>query len=107
MTDEDGRVRIGNTYDRNANKGSIIFQREGSTKWRTVWEYSSFGEDSISVLGLGEEHNKVWYEAYKDGRVAVFSADISKQNIEPELVYSHPKRDVETFFDIEKIKKIP
>ena len=59
MTDEDGRVRIGNTYDRNANKGSIIFQREGSTKWRTVWEYSSIGEESISVLGFGEEPNKV------------------------------------------------
>ena len=81
MTDEDGRVRIGRTYDRDTSTGSIIFQREGSTKWRTVWEYSSFGEDAISVLGFGEAPNKVLYEAYKDGRVAVFSADISKQNI--------------------------
>ena len=36
MTDEDGRVRIGNTYDRNRSAGSIIFQEEGSTKWRTI-----------------------------------------------------------------------
>ena len=107
MTDEDGRVRIGNTYDRNRSSGSIIFQEEGSTKWRTIWDYSSFGEDSVSVLGFGKEPNKVWYEAYKDGRVAVFSADISKQNIEPELVYSHPKRDVETYLRYRKDKKDP
>ena len=107
MTDEDGRVRIGNTYDRNRSAGSIIFQEEGSTKWRTIWDYSSFGEDSVSVLGFGKEPNKVWYEAYKDGRVAVFSADISKQNIEPELVYSHPKRDVETYLRYRKDKKDP
>ncbi len=107
MTDEDGRVRIGNTYDRNRSAGSIIFQEEGSTKWRTVWDYSSFGEDSVSVLGFGKEPNKVWYEAYKDGRIAVFSADISKQNIEPELVYSHPKRDVETYLRYRKDKKDP
>jgi|ETNmetMinimDraft_28_1059901.scaffolds.fasta_scaffold05562_2 dipeptidyl aminopeptidase/acylaminoacyl peptidase len=107
MTDEDGRVRIGNTYDRNRSAGSIIFQEEGSTKWRTVWDYSSFGEDTISVLGFGEAPNKVWYEAYKDGRIAVFSADISKQNIEPELVYSHPKRDVETYLRYRKDKKDP
>ena len=107
MTDEDGRVRIGQTYDRDRSTGSIIFQREGSTKWRTVWDYSSFGEDAISVLGFGEAPNKVWYEAYKDGRLAVFSADISKQNIEPELVYSHPKRDVETYLRYRKDKKDP
>ena len=107
MTDEDGRVRIGNTYDRNRSSGSIIFQEEGSTKWRTIWDYSSFGEDSVSVLGFGKEPNKVWYEAYKDGRVAVFSADISKQNIEPELVYSHPKRDVETYLRYRKDQKDP
>ncbi|HIN73729.1 MAG TPA: S9 family peptidase [Gammaproteobacteria bacterium] len=107
MTDEDGRVRIGNTYDRNRSAGSIIFQEEGSTKWRTIWDYSSFGEDSVSVLGFGKEPNKVWYEAYKDGRIAVFSADISKQNIEPELVYSHPKRDVETYLRYRKDKKDP
>ena len=107
MTDEDGRVRIGNTYDRNRSSGSIIFQEEGSTKWRTIWDYSSFGEDSVSVLGFGKEPNKVWYEAYKDGRIAVFSADISKQNIEPELVYSHPKRDVETYLRYRKDKKDP
>jgi len=107
MTDEDGRVRIGNTYDRNRSTGSIIFQEEGSTKWRTIWDYSSFGEDSVSVLGFGKEPNKVWYEAYKDGRIAVFSADISKQNIEPELVYSHPKRDVETYLRYRKDKKDP
>ena len=107
MTDEDGRVRIGNTYDRNRSSGSIIFQEEGSTKWRTIWDYSSFGEDSVSVLGFGKEPNKVWYEAYKDGRIAVFSADISKQNIEPELVYSHPKRDVETYLRYRKDQKDP
>lgn len=96
MTDEYGEVRIGYTYDRNRSAGTIIFKDHGSTKWRTIWKYTTLSKDSVSVLGFGEDPNKVWFEAYEGDRIAVFSADISKQNFEPELVYSHPERDVET-----------
>ena len=107
MTDEYGEVRIGYTYDRNRSAGTIIFKDHGSTKWRTIWEYKTLSEDSVSVLGFGEQSNKVWFEAYKDGRIAIFSADISKQNFEPELVYSHPERDVETRLRYKKGIKDP
>tara|TARA_B100000029_G_C17592898_1_gene963127 strand:+ start:901 stop:2838 length:1938 start_codon:yes stop_codon:yes gene_type:complete len=107
MTDEYGKVRIGINYDRFRSEGSIIFQDHGSTKWRTIWKYKTLSEDSVSVLGFGEDPNKIWYEAYKDGRIAIFSADISKQNLEPELVFSHPERDVETRLRYKKGKKDP
>ncbi len=107
MTDENGEVRVGYTYDRNRSAGTIIFKDHGSTKWRTIWKYTTLSEDSVSVLGFGEEPNKVWFEAYKDGRIAIFSADISKQNFEPELVYSHPERDVETYLRYKKGSKDP
>ena len=107
MTDEYGEVRIGRTYDRDRSAGTITFKDSGSTKWRTVWKFKTLGEDSIGVLGFGKDPNKVWFEAYKDGRIAVFSADISKQNFEPELVYSHPKRDVETSLRYKEGSKDP
>ena len=107
MTDEYGEVRIGRTYDRDRSAGTIIFKDSGSTKWRTVWKFKTLGEDSIGVLGFGKDPNKVWFEAYKDGRIAVFSADISKQNFEPELVYSHPKRDVESSLRYKEGSKDP
>ena len=96
MTDQYGEVRIGRTYDRDRSAGTIIFKDYGSTKWRTIWKFKTLSEDSIGVLGFGKDPNKVWFEAYEDGRIAVFSADLSKQNFEPKLVYSHPSRDVET-----------
>ena len=107
MTDEYGEVRIGRTYDRDRSAGTITFKDSGSTKWRTIWKFKTLGEDSIGVLGFGKDPNKVWFEAYKDGRIAVFSADISKQNFEPELVYSHPKRDVETSLRYKEGSKDP
>ena len=107
MTDEYGEVRIGSNYDRLRSEGSIIFKDHGSTKWRTIWKYKTLSEDSVSVLGFGEEPNKVWFEAYKDGRIAIFSADISKQNFEPELVYSHPERDVEIYLRYKDGSKDP
>ena len=107
MTDEYGEVRIGRTYDRDRSAGTIIFKDSGSTKWRTIWKFKTLGEDSIGVLGFGKDPNKVWFEAYKDGRIAVFSADISKQNFEPELVYSHPKRDVESSLRYKEGSKDP
>jgi len=107
MTDEYGEVRIGQSYDRIRGVATIIFKAHGSSKWRTIWKYKTFSEDSVSVLGFGENPNKVWFEAYKDGRIAVFSADISKQNFEPELVYSHPKRDVETYLRYKEGSKEP
>ena len=107
MTDEYGEVRIGRTYDRDRSAGTIIFKDSGSTKWRTVWKFKTLGEDSVGVLGFGKDPNKVWFEAYKDGRIAVFSADISKQNFEPELVYSHPKRDVESSLRYKEGSKDP
>ena len=107
MTDEYGKVRIGSNYDRLRSEGSIIFQEHGSTKWRTIWKYKTLSEDSVSVLGFGEEPNKVWFEAYSDGRIAIFSADISKQNFEPELVYSHPERDVEAYLRYKEGSKDP
>ena len=43
----------------------------------------------------------------KTNNLPVFSTDLSKQNIEPSLVYSHPKKDVETRLRYKKGKKDP
>ena len=97
MTDEEGRVRVGNKYERDQEISSaILFKDLNTNKFRTIWEFANLSEDSKAILGFGENPNKVWFEAYEDGRLAVFSTDLSKQSIEPTLVYSHPKRDVDT-----------
>ena len=108
MTDEEGRVRVGNKYERDQEISSaILFKDLNTNKFRTIWEFANLSEDSKAILGFGENPNKVWFEAYEDGRLAVFSTDLSKQSIEPTLVYSHPKRDVDTRLRYKKGKKDP
>jgi len=95
-TDRSGKARIGYKYnDIKKKQRSIIFFDLEKNKWRTIWEFENFSEDEVSVLGFGEEPNKVWFSKYLDGRKAIFSADLSQVNIEPKLVYAHPTKDVE------------
>ena len=108
MTDEEGRVRIGQKYERNTDICcSVIFKDLDTRKWRTIWKYANFSEDEVSVLGFGEDPNKVWYEAYHEGRLAVFSAYLNQNTIEPELIYSHPTKDVSTYLRYKKGSKEP
>ena len=107
-TDKEGRVRVGNKYERDQEiTSAILFKDLSTNKFRTIWKFANLSEDSKAILGFGENPNKVWFEAYEDGRLAVFSTDLSKQNIEPSLVYSHPKKDVETRLRYKKGKKDP
>ena len=107
-TDKEGRVRVGNKYERDQEiTSAILFKDLSTNKFRTIWKFANLSEDSKAILGFGENPNKVWFEAYEDGRLAVFSTDLSKQNIEPSLVFSHPKRDVETRLRYKKGKKDP
>ena len=107
-TDKEGRVRVGNKYERDQEiTSAILFKDLNTNKFRTIWKFANLSEDSKAILGFGENPNKVWFEAYEDGRLAVFSTDLSKQNIEPSLVFSHPKRDVETRLRYKKGKKDP
>ena len=107
-TDKEGRVRVGNKYERDQEiTSAILFKDLNTNKYRTIWKFANLSEDSKAILGFGENPNKVWFEAYEDGRLAVFSTDLSKQNIEPSLVFSHPKRDVETRLRYKKGKKDP
>jgi len=96
ITDEDGNIRAGFKYDRRADICcSVIFKDINTGKWRTIWKYANFSEDEVSVLGFGKDPNKVWFTAYHEGRLAVFSTFLNRPNLEPKLVYSHPSRDVE------------
>ena len=107
-TDKEGRVRVGNKYERDQEiTSAILFKDLNTNKFRTIWKFANLSEDSKAILGFGENPNKVWFEAYEDGRLAVFSTDLSKQSIEPTLVYSHPKRDVDTRLRYKKGKKDP
>ena len=107
-TDKEGRVRVGYKYERDQEiTSAILFKDLSTNKFRTIWKFANLSEDSKAILGFGENPNKVWFEAYEDGRLAVFSTDLSKQNIEPSLVFSHPKKDVETRLRYKKGKKDP
>ena len=95
-TDRSGKARIGIKYNDDKKKqSSIIFYDLNRKQWQTIWEFENFSEDAISVLGFGEDPNKVWYSKYLDGRKAIFSADLSKKELEPELVFADSRRDVE------------
>ena len=97
QTDRSGRVRIGYSFDRKAstNPRSILFYDLGDETWRTVWKYGLIDENEVNVLGFGEEPDKVWISAYHNGKLAVFTSDLSQKEITRQLVYSDSTRDVE------------
>ena len=108
ITDEEGNIRAGFKYDRKADICcSVIFKDLNTGKWRTIWKYANFTEDEVSILGFGEDPNKVWYTAYHEGKLAVFSTYLNRPKSKRELVYSDPNRDVEAGLRYKKGSKDP
>jgi len=92
MTDRQHTLRIARyfdettiRYDHKANEGS---------KWNTLFEYEVFSDSEKRPLGFDRDPNILYFLALHDGRKAVFKMNVSEPDVEPELIYSHPKYDV-------------
>lgn len=92
MTDRQHNVRIG--YYVNETNYKILHQLPGKSKRNTLWEFEAFSPEQVWPLGFDHDPNILYVRALHEGRFAVFSVDLSSENLERTLVYSSENYDV-------------
>lgn len=93
MTDQQHRLRIG--FGRADTHIFYNLFDLKTQKWRKIWEYEIFEQADITPLGFGKDENELYIRAEHQGRYAIFTVDVSKQELPRTLVYADPKYDIE------------
>lgn len=92
--DTQGTVRAGQGYDDQDRKVSIKVLDPRTEKWVKAWEYTVFDDPAITLLGFGKNINELYLLADKNGRQALYKADLSKDGYPWELILSDDNYDI-------------
>ncbi|WP_019675452.1 alpha/beta hydrolase family protein [Arsukibacterium perlucidum] len=65
-----------------------------STEFRTLWQFERFSEQEVWPIGFDSDPNVLFVSTYHEGRLAIFSADLSKETPVLTLVKADPDYDV-------------
>lgn len=92
-TDRQHRLRAGFYYD-NDNITVRYYDLEDK-KWKDFITYKGlFSEDAVNILGFGNNPNILYFTAYHNDKLAVFSVDLSDPDLKRELIFNHDRYDV-------------
>ncbi len=95
MTDQQDRVRIGITFDRNGAESRVLVYKLNRGKWIEAWKTEGiFSEPPVVPLGFGKEPNILYVRADHNGRNAIFKVDITKTDLPMELVVKNDTYDI-------------
>ncbi len=103
MTDRQHNVRLG--IHRREKKFKIIHRPKGENEWSTLWEFDAFSADSIWPMGFDDDSNLLYVRALHEGRAAVFLVDLSDPTLKKQLVYAHPRYDVDGYLIYSQVSK--
>ena len=93
MTDQQGRLRIGVTLDYNDGARKILVRRNAEDDdWDVLFEFNTLTEAGISPIGFGVEPHILYYKAYENDKLALYTWDLKTDT--RSLVYSDPDYDV-------------
>ena len=92
ITDQQHNVRIGLYAIDTTHK--VLHKFPKSKKMTVLWEYESFSEDMVKPLGFAKDQNKLYVQAYHEGRKAIFLVDVTDPELKKELVRSSKKHDI-------------
>lgn len=70
-----------------------------SNDFRTLWQFEIFSGDEVWPIGFDSNPNILYVSAYHDGRLAIFSTDISQEKPQLTLVKADPDYDVPADID--------
>ncbi|MEO1204378.1 MAG: S9 family peptidase, partial [Pseudomonadota bacterium] len=93
VTDRQSRVRL--RVWRRDTEYRIIHREPGGKRWTTLWEFEAFADDQVWPLGFDEDPNRLFVQAYHDGRLAIFAVDLTDADLGRELVFADPRYDVD------------
>jgi len=92
ITDQQHNVRIGLYAIDTTHK--VLHKFPKSKKMTTLWEYESFSEDAVIPVGFAKDQNKLYVQAYHEGRKAIFLVDVTDPELKKELVRSSKTHDI-------------
>lgn len=92
--DSQGVVRAGEGYNDKERKVTIKVLDPKTEKWVKAWEYVVFEQTAIHPLGFGKDPSELYLLADRDGRQALYKANLLKEGYPMELILSDPNYDV-------------
>lgn len=92
ITDQQHNVRIGLYAIDTTHK--VLHKFPKSKSMTVLWEYESFSEDTVIPLGFAKDPNKLYVQAYHEGRKAIFLVDVTDPELKKELVRSSKEHDI-------------
>lgn len=96
IDDQQHRVRAVVKDAYKGNSTSILIKSLKDDEWRELLKYDNYySGDYAEALGFGVDPNTFYLRAYRDGRMAVYKVDLSRDEWKPELVRANPKYDVD------------
>mgnify|MGYP003629550340 CR=1 FL=1 len=93
MTDQQHRVRLGFGIDKTRIFYSLFDIK--TKKWRNIWDYEIFDAPDITPLGFGLNPNELYIRADHQGRYAIFTVDLTNDDLPRTLVYADKNYDIE------------
>lgn len=93
MTDQQHRVRLGFGLDETRIFYSLYDLK--TKKWQRIWDYEIFDAPDITPLGFGLDPNKLYIRADHQGRYAIYTVDLTNEELPRTLVYSDKNYDIE------------
>jgi dienelactone hydrolase len=78
-----------------------VLLREGADEddgkggtWRRLWAFKADSADAVWPLGFGSDPDRLFVNAWHQGRLAVFEVDLSRPGLDRRLVLAHATHDV-------------
>lgn len=105
VTDRQSQVRIGKAYDYDSGDVVIFERKNDDSDLRVIFEYNSWQDNGITILGFDLDPNIMYFRTYKGDKLALYSMDLTSMaktlifedenyDVDGGLVYSSKTNDV-------------
>jgi dipeptidyl aminopeptidase/acylaminoacyl peptidase len=94
IADQQGRIRVANTFDENTTQTSTLIYNLANKEWMEVWRSKVFSGPPITPLGFGKDPNILYIRADHNGRNAIFTVDVTKNDLPLQLIAKDDKYDI-------------
>lgn len=95
LTDRQSNLRVGVTLNYKTGKRDILVKRTPTSEFETLVTYNTMTEPSWYPLGFGKDPNILYYRAYHNDKLALFSWDLSTD--QQKLVFADENYDVDGY----------
>nr|WP_136252045.1 S9 family peptidase [Ningiella ruwaisensis] len=92
VLDRQHNLRIGISYNYNTGESRIYHRKTNDDDFEKLIEYQTYEQPSMQILGFDADPNIMYYKAYQDDKLSLFSMDLTTK--ESTLLLRHDDYDV-------------